>query len=758
MSSSEDDDVKNTEYKASKSSIETTENIISDKKNSKSPRIFRNKNSIKIKHKNNKVKKPKLFKMNKITVNLCSTQYSVVEAVMRKLNYKITRDPGADFDLFWADTGVTSDKLAAIRPYQKINHYPAMTCISRKDQLGRNLNKMKSIVPNAFDFFPQTWILPMDFPSFKSEFGPKKKRKTFIMKPWDSCQGKGIFLTKSYENLSRTERYIAQRYIRRPYLIENLKFDLRIYCLIYGCDPLRIFIYKEGMSRFATDNYNVPNDKNLNDQYIHLTNYAINKNNKKFIFNTDAENPNIGHKKSLSFIWQYIDEHGGDSTKLKSEIYDCIVKTLCMVQPILSQSYYNCIPMDIDNNRCFEILGFDILIDDKLRPWILEVNNSPSFTTDTPFDLKLKSSLIEDTVKLLNLSESTKLKLDKLSNLVGKNEKLTKIEIKPDIKKQKINRMKKRDEFEKNNLGGFEIAFPSFNQSKYEDIINIAYKVFFGSNTNHLSNKRAPLIASFDKQLIIKINDCTSITSKNIISISKETSNSKKHPILSLPKINSGSNPYSNRKTLIPNCINICDRSLSNSMDKFSRRNFNNIRMALQDSNYEGEEEAKIDRTTIQKINSPKIEMNKKSNSRYKETAEIISKLNYLRTYKVALSPLASSINYYRLERKPGFLVINQNSSDMPTTNNNNTNNNNNRKNIPNDKIYLENRRRNPSTNIDKKILNSFQNIIFQGFHFNNFGNRAHNNFNMSIGPSPGKYIVPTVMNFYSNKFSALPQ
>jgi len=53
---------------------------------------------------------------------------------------------------------------------------------------------------------------------------------------------------------------------------------------------------------------------------------------------------------------------------------------------------------------CFEILGFDIFIDDKLKPWILEVNHAPSFATDSPLDFKIKKGLIRDTVALLNLS------------------------------------------------------------------------------------------------------------------------------------------------------------------------------------------------------------------------------------------------------------------------------------------------------------------------------------------------------------------
>jgi tubulin polyglutamylase TTLL6/13 len=60
---------------------------------------------------------------------------------------------------------------------------------------------------------------------------------------------------------------------------------------------------------------------------------------------------------------------------------------------------------------CFEILGFDVFLDEDLKPWILEVNHTPSFTTDSPLDFKVKKSLISDTIKLLNLNYYKKMKI-----------------------------------------------------------------------------------------------------------------------------------------------------------------------------------------------------------------------------------------------------------------------------------------------------------------------------------------------------------
>ena len=63
-------------------------------------------------------------------------------------------------------------------------------------------------------------------------------------------------------------------------LIKNKKFDLRVYVVITCINPLRIYMYQEGLVRFASEEYS-NNKKIFENQYIHLTNYSINKHNKK---------------------------------------------------------------------------------------------------------------------------------------------------------------------------------------------------------------------------------------------------------------------------------------------------------------------------------------------------------------------------------------------------------------------------------------------------------------------------------------------
>lgn len=82
---------------------------------------------------------------------------------------------------------------------------------------------------------------------------------------------------------------------------------------------------------------------------------------------------------------------------LWSRIYDVIIKTIALGESyVLAAMRKN----QMYRSNCFEIFGFDILIDSELKPWVLEVNMSPSLATDAPLDFKIKTNLLTDTLNL----------------------------------------------------------------------------------------------------------------------------------------------------------------------------------------------------------------------------------------------------------------------------------------------------------------------------------------------------------------------
>ncbi len=62
------------------------------------------------------------------------------------------------------------------------------------------------------------------------------------------------------------------RYLSDPYLINGSKFDLRVYVYVSCYDPLKIYVFKEGLARFATCKYSSAM-KHLSNRFMHLTNY-----------------------------------------------------------------------------------------------------------------------------------------------------------------------------------------------------------------------------------------------------------------------------------------------------------------------------------------------------------------------------------------------------------------------------------------------------------------------------------------------------
>ena len=191
--------------------------------------------------------------------------------------------------------------------------------------------RMQKWFPDEYDFFPATYMLPTDYKEFKAQI-TCKRNKTFIVKPEASCQGKGIFLTRNFEDIDPNEHCVVQRYMHKPLLVDGFKFDLRLYVLLSGVNPLRIYIYKEGLARFATAPYESPAPANLSNLYMHLTNYAINKDSANFIRNNDAKADDVGSKRSFSSILRRITELYGQTRcdQVFKQIHDLIIKTLCI--------------------------------------------------------------------------------------------------------------------------------------------------------------------------------------------------------------------------------------------------------------------------------------------------------------------------------------------------------------------------------------------------------------------------------------------
>lgn len=136
--------------------------------------------------------------------------------------------------------------------------------------------------------------------------------------------------------------------------------------------------------------------------------------------------------------------------------------------------YRTCCPDDVENQTCFQILGFDIMLDADLKPWLIEVNHAPSLATESVFDVNIKQKLLRDTISLLNLSlarkqhyiQQTKQAVQ-LRMVTGKKVKSTPQE--KEEKRREANEL--RDIQEQKLRGGFELIFPLADTPENEPMI-----------------------------------------------------------------------------------------------------------------------------------------------------------------------------------------------------------------------------------------------------------------------------------------------
>ena len=112
----------------------------------------------------------------------------------------------------------------------------------------------------------------------------------------------------------------------------------------------------------------------------------------------------LGHKRSITSIYNILKRKEVAAATIKAKIDAIIVKTLLVGKPMLNHLYGLSQTDNLANDHCFHILGFDVMLDEHLEPFLLEVNHTPSFATDTPLDKTIKKNLIKETLLLLNVS------------------------------------------------------------------------------------------------------------------------------------------------------------------------------------------------------------------------------------------------------------------------------------------------------------------------------------------------------------------
>uniref|UniRef100_A0A8C9FY51 Tubulin--tyrosine ligase-like protein 5 n=1 Tax=Pavo cristatus TaxID=9049 RepID=A0A8C9FY51_PAVCR len=337
-----------------------------------------------------------------LSYKIVRTDSRLVRSILTAHGFHEVHPNSSDYNLMWTGSHLKPYLLRSLTDIQKVNHFPRSYELTRKDRLYKNVSRMQlSHGFKTFHILPQTFILPAEYQEFCSTYS--KDRGPWIVKPVASSRGRGVYLINNPNQIVLEDNILVSRYISNPLLIDDFKFDVRLYVLVTSYDPLVIYLYEEGLARFATVRYDQAS-KNIKNQFMHLTNYSVNKKSGDYVSCDDPEVEDYGNKWSMSAMLRYLKQEGRDTAALMASVEDLIIKTVVSAELAIATA---CKTFLSHRGSCFELYGFDVLIDDTLKPWLLEVNLSPSLACDAPLDLKIKASMLSDMFTLVGESSFT---------------------------------------------------------------------------------------------------------------------------------------------------------------------------------------------------------------------------------------------------------------------------------------------------------------------------------------------------------------
>ena len=181
--------------------------------------------------------------------------------------------------------------------------------------------------------------------------------------------------------------FIIQKYIENPLLINNRKFDIRVWSLVNH--ESECFFFKEGYLRTSSTPFQIDLE-DIDNKFVHLTNNAVQKHSMNYGEFED------GNQMSFLDFQQYIDQHFTEKkisviNDIIPSIKNLIKKTLLSVRKKLNAE---------NRKYCFEIFGYDFIIDCDFNVWLIEINTNPCLELSSDLLRKIIPRMVDDAFKL----------------------------------------------------------------------------------------------------------------------------------------------------------------------------------------------------------------------------------------------------------------------------------------------------------------------------------------------------------------------
>ena len=190
------------------------------------------------------------------------------------------------------------------------------------------------------------------------------------------------------KNNEKVKYIIIQKYIERPLLYCGRKFDIRIwvlFTLLVKTEKFEAYVFKEGHLKASSEIFDI----NSLDLFVHLTNYSVQKNNKNF------SKIEIGNEISFNDFQRELDKNKENKINFRKDIFSKIIKII----GITASEAKNRINR-YDTKNCFEIFGYDFMLDEEYNPYLLEINTNPGYEESSPLIKMLIPRLIDDAFRL----------------------------------------------------------------------------------------------------------------------------------------------------------------------------------------------------------------------------------------------------------------------------------------------------------------------------------------------------------------------
>lgn len=284
--------------------------------------------------------------------------------------------------------------------------------LTDKSQLAALLRRTLAAEPGAWA--PETFVLPADRAMLMAYAASAPEDALYIVKPARGSGGQGIAVVNDLAAVIDRTNVVVQRYVADPYLANGRKGHLRIYALITSPAPLRAYIYTEGIVRFAPELYD-PSPERLNDLAMHVTNTALHVSHPNLKIDQDPRREDQGAIWSLSALLKHMGAHGLDGAQVFDKISDLVAWFLRG----LSRDGFFARQAAAGPPRAFgpKLLGFDVLVDRKGYPSLIEIQSSPA-ANGAPLTDRINGELFANILRMnVGVLTSDSLSADALQTL-----------------------------------------------------------------------------------------------------------------------------------------------------------------------------------------------------------------------------------------------------------------------------------------------------------------------------------------------------